>query len=225
MGPPRVHVDTGKASGMQNTDSGNVLQDKEVKVNRRTVGIIVGIVALVLASLACGDTTPKVEERKGEAEIAPTTTKAEPTSAPVGSSRSNPAPLGTQVTIDNMTFAIDDVVRPANDIVSAGNMFNPEPDEGNEYVQVTISVSCNKGAEETCLVGPMWDLAVIGSAGIAHDPEWMISGVEGQLEQTEFYGGASVSGSLFFEVKKDETDLVLRYGGFLGTGKAFLALQ
>jgi len=194
-------------------------------MNKRIVGIIVGIAVLVFVSLACGESTPKVEERKEGGEAAPTSTKVEPTSAPLGSSRSNPAPFGTQVTIDEMTFAIDEVIRPADEVVAAGNPFNREPEEGNEYLQVTITVTCNEEADDTCSVGPALNLTVIGSIGVAHDPEWMVSGVEGQLEQAEFYGGASVSGSMFFEVEKDETGLVLRYEEFFGTDKAFLALQ
>ena len=61
--------------------------------------------------------------------------------------------------------------------------------------------------------------------GVAHDAEWMVTGVDGQLESTEFFGGATVTGSLFFEVEQDETDLLLRYEELFGTDTAYLALQ
>jgi hypothetical protein len=177
-------------------------------------------VALVAATLACGESTPEVSESSGGGEEA----AGEDASASSGSSRSNPAPPGSEVTIDDMTFVVEDAVRPADDIVAAGNEFNSPPEEGNEYVMVTLSVTCEKSEDETCNIGPMLDLSVIGSEGVAHDSAWAISGVDGQLESTEFYGGSTTSGKLFFEVGQDETDLVLRYESLLGTSKAFLAL-
>jgi hypothetical protein len=87
-----------------------------------------------------------------------------------------------------------------------------------------MTITCEKASDDTCNVGPILDLALIGSAGVSHNPEWFISGVDGMLEQTEFYGGAKVSGSLFFIVGQDEADLVLRYEPLLGLSKAFMAL-
>mgnify|MGYP001114712265 CR=1 FL=1 len=182
--------------------------------------IVLAVVALVAATLACGESTPEVSESSGGSEE----TAEEATSAPTGQSRSNPAPPGSEVTIDEMTLVIDDAARPADDIVAEGNQFNSPPEEGSEYVMVDLSVTCEKGEDETCSIGPMLDLSIIGSQGVTHDSEWAISGVDGQLESTEFYGGSTVSGKLFFEVGQDETDLVLRYESLLGTSKAFMAV-
>jgi hypothetical protein len=191
-------------------------------VSKRSFFILLAVAALVAASLACGESTPEVnpaEETGDEAE------QEEPSpTPPSGSSRSNPAPSGSEVTIGDLTLSVEDATRPANDVVAEGNPFNPTPEPGNEFIRVTISATCEKAEDETCSVGPAWNLALIGSAGVTHDPMWAVSGVEGQLQQSEFYGGATVSGSLFFEVGEDETDLVLRYETILGTNQAFLAL-
>lgn len=190
-------------------------------MQKKYLFIVMPIIALVVAALACAESTPEVKAPEEEGEQA---SQTEATSVPVGSSRSNPAPLGSEVTIDEMTFVIADVIRPANDIVAGGNEFNSAPEEGKEFVMVTISATCEKGGEESCLVGPSLDLSLIGSAGVVYDPEWLISGVDNQLESTEFFGGSTVSGSIFFEVQQGETDLLMRYEPFLGLSKAFLAL-
>jgi hypothetical protein len=193
-------------------------------MTKRGFFILLAVLALVIASLACGDSTPEVKPAQESGEESEQEAATEPTTPPSGASRSNPAPVGSEVTVGDLTLAVDDATRPADEIVAEGNMFNPTPEPGNEFVRVTISATCEKAEDETCSVGPAWNLALIGSAGVTHDPLWAVSGVDGQLEQTEFYGAASVSGSLFFEVGQDETQLVLRYEDILGLSKAFLAL-
>jgi len=183
----------------------------------------IAIAILILAALACSESTPQVKPPSDDSTAAPAAVEATETPS-IGSSRNNPAPPGSEVTIDNMTFVVLDSTRPVDALVAEGNMFNPEPEAGNEYVMITISVTCEKAEDETCTIGPMWDMALVGSAGVTHDVEWAIAGVDGQLEQTEFYGGATASGSLIFEVGQGETDLVLRYQSLLGTSKAFLAV-
>lgn len=193
-------------------------------MNRKRVVWVI-VLALFLLSLACGESTPSVQVSEGNGEESATQEPEEEQDVPVGSSRSNPAPVGSEVTVDNVTLTVEDFQRSVDDVVSNANQFNTEPEEGQEYVVVELTATCEKDSDETCSIGPAWNLAVLGSGGVAHDAEWFISGVEGQLEQSEFYGGASVSGKLFFIVDQDETDLVLRYEELLGSDAAFLALE
>ena len=173
-------------------------------MHKKALLLVLPVLALLLALLACGESTP-----------------------PQVGSRSNPAPAGSEVTVDDMILTVGEVVRPADEIVAAGNAFNSKPEAGYEFVMVTVSVRCEKGEDESCIIGPSWDFALVGSANLARDAKdwWEVTGVDGRLETTEFFGGSTVTGSLFFEVGQDETDLVLRYVELLGKDTAFLALQ
>jgi hypothetical protein len=53
----------------------------------------------------------------------------------------------------------------------------------------------------------------------------MIAGVAGLLEDSEFFGGATVTGGMIFEVAQSETDLILIYEPFLSTSEAYLAVE
>ncbi len=206
-------------------------------MNRKSTYIVLAVLALVVATLACGESTPEVRvpeasPKPGETQPAapPAASATErrartPTTAPLGSSRSNPAPVGAEVTIDDMTMKIIEVTRPADDIVAAGNMFNATPEPGNEYIMVTISGVCNKSSDVTCQLNSYFDFKLTGSSGSVRDPEMVVAGVAGLLEDAEFFGGATVTGGMIFEVAQDETDLILIYEPLLGMSKAYLAVQ
>jgi hypothetical protein len=136
-------------------------------------------------------------------------------SAPVGTARSNPAPVGSVITADDMEFEILSYVRPATDIVMGGNMFNTEPESGEEYILVELEIKCMKSSDDQCSIGT-YNLKLIGSTGIERDAEWFVSGVDNLLEQTEFYGGASISGLLPFILNTDEVNVLLVYEPLFG---------
>lgn len=206
-------------------------------MNGRVYVALLAVLVLVMATLACGESTPEVRvpeatPQPGEAQptAPPAATATErpaptPTTAPLGSSRSNPAPVGAEVTINDMTFRIVELTRPADNIVAAGNMFNATPEPGNEYVMVTISAVCNKSSDQTCQVNPYLDFKLTGSSGSVREPEMMIAGVAGLLEDSEFFGGATVTGGMIFEVAQGETDLILIYKPFLSVSEAYLAVE
>lgn len=146
----------------------------------------------------------------------------EPTLPPVGTSRSNPAMMGSEVSVDDMTFTVLETVRPADDLVAAGNMFNAAPEEGNEYVLVRLRIRCDKGADNTCLTGS-FEFSVVDSGGIAHDPNIFIDGVSGMLEFGEMFGGSTMEGSIVFEVPQGDAGLVLIYEPLFGS-KTFLSI-
>lgn len=182
--------------------------------------LIVAIAALVFGIIACSKSTssPQVNTPSDEnttIDIQPTT--SQPTEVPnLGTTRSNPAPVGSEVIADKMSFTVTDMVRPANDIVIAGNQFNSLPEDGKEYIFVELNVVCQKSSDEKCSFTPVLNLNLIGSNGIEYDPEIFIAGVNNLLESTEFYGGASIKGYIPFIVGVGETDLVLLYEPLLG---------
>jgi len=115
--------------------------------------IFVAVIMLIMAVLACcpEPPTPIVKTAvPGEAgESREPATEVPGTQVPIGSSRSNPAPQGSEVEIGDITLAVQGVMRPADDVVAEANMFNDEPAEGNEYLMIEITITCNKGTDET----------------------------------------------------------------------------
>jgi len=180
---------------------------------------------LALVSLACGSSTPQVNlpgEESNQPTVAPPPSTPTEAPKPLGSARSNPAPLGAEVIIDDMAMKITEIISPANDIVMSGNQFNTIPDPGNVYIFVSISITCNKSADSNCNIGG-YEFSLIDSTGISHNAEIFIAGVSGLLASGEFYGGATKAGYLAFIVPEGDTGLILKYDSFLS--EAFFALQ
>ncbi|NLD31929.1 MAG: DUF4352 domain-containing protein [Trichococcus flocculiformis] len=177
--------------------------------------VLVALTALILASIACGGTSsePQVNPPSGDTEVIQPEVVEGPA---VGTARSNPAPVGSEVVADKMVFTVTSIVRPANDIVMAGNQFNTKTEENQEYIFVELNVICKKSSDEKCSINPTFNMKLIGSNGIEYDPDIFLAGVKGLLETTEFYGDASVKGYIPFIVGVGETDLVLLYDPFLG---------
>ena len=167
------------------------------------------------------------EEDDSEEVVSPTETP-EPTEipteeVPVGTRRDNPAPAGSEILADDMIFKVLSTIRPADDIVMEGNQFNTDPEEGQEYLFVELSVTCAEDSVEKCNFST-FNLSALGSLGIAYDVEWFITGVDGMLEDTEFYGDTTISGYIGFIVGTDESDILLVYEPLLFGDTFFLAL-
>lgn len=137
------------------------------------------------------------------------TTRPTPT-AELGTRRDNPAPAGSTVTTDDMEFTVISILRPADSIVKAGNMFNTEPDPGKEYIFVEMAIKCMKKSTESCSIST-FNFKMVGSLGIQYDAEWFLTGVKGLLEDTDFYGGTQLKGNLAFIVGVDEKELLVIY--------------
>ena len=177
---------------------------------KKRLPIIILIIGLMLLILACGgDSEIEVSSSSGN------TVKEEPTQAPIGTSRDNPAPRGSEVTSDDMKFVISDSTRPADHIVSAANMFNTEPEAGQEYLFINLQITCMKSSNEECSVD-FFNIEAVGTEGVVYNPEWFISGVDGLLESTEFYGGTTISGNIPFIVSINDTGILLKYEPFWG---------
>jgi hypothetical protein len=197
--------------------------DKEIEKMTRKNIITTMILVLFISILACGSNSNiEVKPPDSGEGIAPPPTIA-PTTPPLGTSRNNPAPVGSVVLADDMNFVILSSTRPATDIVMAGNIFNTEPEAGQEYIFVELQATCTKPSDQQCSLST-FNLKLVGSSGIERDAEWFVSGVDGLLEDSEFYGGASVSGQIPFIVNQDETNLLLVYEPWFGD-VFYLAIQ
>jgi hypothetical protein len=204
--------------------------------------IVLSIFALTgLAILACGSATPQVntptvpppEGQPSNTGAPPTEPQELPTAAPtatvtpkpLGSARSNPAPVGSEVVMDDMAISVTEVISHADDLVAKGNMFNPKAEAGSHYLFANMSVTCQKSSDESCSLTGL-EFSVIDSAGLNHDAELVMAGVSGMLESGEFYGGAKKAGYVAFIVPDNDSGLILKYSGFLSlSGDAYLALQ
>ena len=189
-------------------------------------------IVLALAMIACGSSSDveviepgeevaeeSIEDSEENVEIEKETapTEAEGEAKEVGTSRSNPVPIGSTVVIDDMSFVVVGLIRPADEIIMEGNQFNTEPESGQEYILLKLEITCLKSSDDECLFSPLLDgVQVIGSLGIGHDSEWFVSGVDGLLEDSTFFGGSTISGNIPFIIGQDETDLVFVYEPFLG---------
>lgn len=185
------------------------------------------LAVLAVLALACGGSTaPEVNApSSNQSNSSQPTTAAAATTAPVGSARSNPAPAGSEIVIDGMAFVVTSATRPATDIIMAGNPFNTSPEAGQEYVLVSLRVTCQKTADEKCDFSA-YSMKLLGSSGVQRDSQSIVAGVSGLFEAfgTEFFGGASIEGSIPFIVNSDETDLLLVYSPLFGN-PFYLAIE
>jgi hypothetical protein len=176
--------------------------------------IVLALIVIVILTIACGSSDEVSVKPGGTDSNNPQSTSVEETK-PVGTVRSNPAPKGSIVTADKMDFSVLETIRPADEIVMAGNQFNTKPDEGYQYILIKLQIKCNKSSDETCSIS-QFNFELIGDEGIIYDSEWMLAGVEGMLESKEFYGGATVSGYIGSIIKSSDTAIVLTYDPFIG---------
>ena len=153
----------------------------------------------------------------------PTSTEKPTEEAPLGTRRDNPAPVGSEVLSDDMKFLVLSVIRPADDVVKKGNQFNSDAEEGKEYLFIEISITCALSNVEKCSFNT-FTLKALGSLGIEYDAEWFVSGVDGLLESTEFYGDSTITGYVPFIVGIDETDVLLVYEPILWGDTFYLSL-
>jgi hypothetical protein len=167
-------------------------------MNKRNHQIFLAVIILIIAALACtgsddtevrtptpGDIippevevtqVPEQDEPDDVVEPVEPTDEPEPTKPPLGSSRSNPAPVGSTITADGLSVTVIDVVRPADDIAIAGNIFN-KPTEGKEFVMAELELECELSDDDICKFSSS-DFSVVGNMGEISDAEWAMAGIE-----------------------------------------------
>lgn len=213
---------------------------------KKLIAVYSFICVLLIVAIACTGSTPAVrtsassgQENPSNNNVPsntdnniPSNTKAPPptkeviiptdTLKPLGSARSNPAPVGSEIDVDNMTIKIQGVVDPADKIIKEGNMFNSEPEAGNKYILVDIAVKCNKSTDDKCNLSG-FEFSVIDTNGLDHDSEIFLAGVDGMFEGGDFYGGATKTGKIAFIVPIDDKGLIMKYEAIFG-GEAYFSI-
>lgn len=153
----------------------------------QTRPILIALIALIIAALACGESTPEVE--KGE----PAATE-EPTEA-------TPLPsLGDTVEQDGYSLSATQVADPA----TPGMLYDEEP--GTRLVAVEIVVG-NTGREEVS-ANPLY-ASLIDAEGYSHSVE--LAAVDNQIDTVTLGEGEKVKGWVGFVIPEDAEPAVLKY--------------
>lgn len=125
-----------------------------------------------------------------DTQISPATQVIQPTqvsqTGDQGKSRENPLPFGATGIADDMAIVIHNMMRPADDLVKAANAFNPHPDQGYEYVAVSVVATCQEGSADKCNIN-QFSFKLVGQSGIVYEPALIV--IEGELNSGEFFGG------------------------------------
>lgn len=200
--------------------------------------ILLAVIALVLTVLACGESETVVRTPTPDTPVSTTQEETtvsapeepavipEPTLPTLGTSRTNPAPVGSKITAEDLSITVVEVVRPADDIALSGNMFN-NPAQGKEYIMARLSLECEKGADDICRFSSS-DFKIVGNKGEITDAAWGIAGVEGDMGAgEEIFGDTTTSRVIFFEISPDDDGLIMIYEPWLSLSarKTFLALD
>lgn len=150
-------------------------------------------------------------------------------------SRSNPAAIGTKVNFEkdriiekySGSVSVDEIIRgeEAWKIVSEANTFNKAPEEGYEYLlaQITISIDTMDKEDAKADISPV-DFTLVSADG--KDYEIAFGAVLKDGISTSLYAGASHTGWVAFQVKKDDANPTIAYARkYDGTGGVWFATK
>jgi hypothetical protein len=129
---------------------------------------------------------------------------------PAASPSASPVPAGVSAPVENMVLSITGIIRPADGIIAAGDIFNAQAGQYQHYILVTLVVSCRSTATQGCDISP-FRFKLTGSDGKDRYHERLISGVEGLLEEAVLKPGETITASLPFIISIGATHLVLTY--------------
>jgi hypothetical protein len=184
----------------------------------KNIALLFLVLVLVLNIPACSSIMGEVSTltNPGLQEMIEPTLKTTPiATVHPGTSQSNPVPVGSVVIVDNMKFVITGAVRPADGIVSSGDMFNAQPGEYQQYIFVTLTVACETSTDQLCRLN-IFKMKLLGSGNLVKYPERLLSGVGGILVSTDFNQGETISGNIPFIINIGASHLELVYESLSG---------
>jgi hypothetical protein len=168
------------------------------------VGLILAIVGVIVG------VTQEAPESVSPTIPLPSET---PPPSEVGKSRLNPVPFGSSLTYGEERLT----VISSNRLTEIGWS---TPNAGSIYLVVNIRVDFLGDPTEKRHYLSTSEFRVVGSGGHIYDAEWFVE-TDTPLKSGEFYGGATTSGDLVYEVEEQETNLVLIWNCGLGVDRYF----
>jgi len=195
------------------------------------VGALPAVASTLLLTMACGGLAPQVRLTPGVSPTprpivsaspwtpgAPDLTPGPTLTPEIGSSRTNPAPPGSEVAALGVLLQVTEITRPADEMIAAAAQENATPEPGSHYILVHLLFTCDLPPDDTCNVYPEDEFSLVGSAGVVLTPSLSLGDLPGLLHQAKFYGGSQLTGYIPFMVPEDETGLVLVYKPPMGLG-------
>jgi hypothetical protein len=133
-----------------------------------------------------------------------------------GSSRNEPAGLGTTVTVSGWEVSISDVNPDAADILISEDDFIEEPEEGDVYVLITLNATyVGNGEDESTSFFFDFNYGAVGDSAIAYDQyedACTFFEIPDQIDASrDVFEGGSISGDICLSITEDELDSVLFY--------------
>ena len=153
----------------------------------------------------------------------PTTAPPTATSVPVGMSRTSPAPINAEMETGDFKLKITDWIRPADKTILTANPFNTKAEGGNEMILITANMACKKKTDQKCQISPV-SFKVITEDGIVKEPAFAMTGIDGYLKISEFFGGANVTGKVAFEVPAGKIVILEFTDGLFAPDKRYFAI-
>jgi hypothetical protein len=164
-------------------------------VTRSLVILVVGIILFFVGVF----TTPTPE---GVSPTPPAETP--PATSEVGKSRSNPVPFGSSLTYGDQRVTVLSSQRLTQ--IGTGWLADT-PKEGHIYLVVKLKIDFLGDPSEIHHLYE-WDFDVVGDSGYVYEYEWLVE-TDTPLQSGDYYGGATTSGDLVYEIKQTETNMVL----------------
>lgn len=165
------------------------------------IGTIVGVAVFFAA--AANAVHAAIDKVTDTTVSAPTddpaaTKSAEPAKEPAGTSRDNPAPIGSVASGKDWEVTINSVTLGATDQVLKENTFNEKPEAGYEYILINVTA---KYIGEDKQMAAFTQVEYVTPDGVTIDGLKSLAVAPNKLDTlSELYKGASVTGNIALSV-------------------------
>lgn len=121
--------------------------------------------------------------------------------------RESPIPIGTTFELNNgWEITVVDVIPYADDMIKEENMFNQEPDSGNQYFLAMIAAK-NNGTSVDKIKGYYFN--VVGPSAVAYEKASVVT--PDPLPDTDIFPGGTAEGYVCWEVKSSDAGNLTMY--------------
>jgi hypothetical protein len=120
-------------------------------------------------------------------------------------SRNSPFPAGSAQDVRDGSFRVNSIQENMTAEVHRMNMFNPEPDAGQEWTLVDVTFSCSLSSDEVCTTSFM-QFELVGKLGQAYNQQFVA--VLDRPFGLEVFGGGQTTGSVGFIVDSSDSEFL-----------------